>query len=87
MHSSHVKLEEDIRNNCVPTKSAYKGAQVKLKEAQEWFSHLNRPAGAHGLAHVEGALLSSDEPEYNLVGEHPGNKYSMRKLHTCPQQR
>ena len=48
---------------------SYKGAQVKLKGAQEWFSHLNRPAGAHGLAHVEGALLSSDEPEISNVGE------------------
>ena len=32
------------------------------------YSHLwNRPAGAHGLAHVEGALLSSDEPVVDSV--------------------
>ena len=70
MHSSQVKLEVDFRNDSVPNHCAYKGTQVKLEWAQEWFSHLDRPAGAHGLAHMEGALLSSDEPENNLD---PGN--------------
>ena len=32
------------------------------------YSHLwNRPAGAQGLAHVEGALLPSDEPVVDSV--------------------
>ena len=32
------------------------------------YSHLwNRPAGAHGLAHVEGTLLPSDEPVVDSV--------------------
>ena len=48
MHSSQVNLV---------------GGEFKLLQLEEGNSHLwDRPASAHGLAHVDGALLPSNEP-------------------------
>ena len=50
------------------------------------YSHLwNRPAGAHGLAHVEGTLLPSDEPVVDSV--YNDVQHVVVVGPTCQQQR